>query len=117
MKKVVLLFLLCSCLASTAQNNIEPVETYDYYCIVYIGKWSKAYISMPFSEFSHAIMNKEGKKKSFNNHVDLLTYMSKQGWKYVESTTYDGNAAFLMKKPVRNDDEAKGDLLLESDFE
>lgn len=117
MRKIVLLILLSVFMSSKAQNIAEPGKEYDYYCIVFMGKWSKAYISMPFSEFDHAIMNEEGKKKSFNNDVELLTYMSKHGWKYVESVNYGGNAAHLMKKSVRNDSEAKGELILEYEIE
>ena len=117
MRKILLLILFSVFMLSKAQNIAEPGKEYDYYCIVFMGKWSKAYISMPFSEFDHAIMNEEGKKKSFNNDVELLTYMSKHGWKYVESITYDGKAAYLMKKTVMDDDEAKSKIILESDLE
>ncbi len=117
MRKIILLILLSVFMSSKAQNIAEPEEPYDYYCIVYIGNWSKAYVSMPFSGNVHAIMNEDGKKKSFNNTVELLTYMSKHGWKYVESITYDRNSAYLMKKTVRSDNEAKGELILEYEIE
>ena len=117
MRRIVLLILLSVFMSSKAQNIVEPEEPYDYYCIVIVGNWSKAYIIMPFSEFRHAIMNEEGKKKSFNNEAEILTYMSKHGWKYVESITYDKNSAYIMKKTVRSDNEAKGELILEYEIE
>ena len=117
MRKIVLLILLSVFMSSKAQNIAEPGMSYDYFCIVFIGNWSKSYVSMPFSSNVHAIMNEEGKKLSFKNTAELLTYMSKHGWKYVESTTYDGNAAYIMKKTVRSDEEAKGELILECDVE
>lgn len=100
-----------------AQNIAEPGKPYDYFCVVFIGNWSKAYVMIPSSPNYEAIMNTDGKKISFYHVSDLLTYMSKRGWKYVESAQCEGKPAYVMKKTVNKDEEAKVGLLLESDFE
>ena len=117
MRKVLFLFMLFVCTYTLAQRIDKPGEPYDYFCIVFMGNWSKAYVSMPSYSNVHAIMDENDKKKSFNNDAEILTYMSKNGWQYVESIKYDKYSAYLMKKTVNTDEEAKGSLILELDVE
>ena len=109
MKKLLFtLMFLCSMTAG-AQNMSNPGEPYDYYCEVYKSDFDLGVIV--FAEGAYVFIDesieKRDKRIRFNSDSGLLTFMSKRGWKYVESFMVNNRLRYVMKKQVLNDRESK----------
>ena len=90
-------------MVAEAQRVDKPGEPYDFYCVV---KYYVGYCRIDYKKgdnFSREIRNENGKRKTFNSESEVINYMTKRGWTYVE---YIGDNKFLFKKAVKTDEEA-----------
>ena len=121
MKKLLLLGLLfVFSLVSNAQNYKNDGKPYDYFCMMQGFKNLSGVLRIQIiwenQEKHENLRNEKGEKVEFMSIVDMLNYMSKRGWTYVEQVTYDKVQNYVFKKTVTNDKEAKEGLYFESDF-
>ena len=121
MKKLLLLGLLSVfSFVSYAQNYTNDGKPYDYFCMMQGLKNLSGVLRIQIiwnnTEKHENLRDEKGEKVEFKSIVDMLNYMSKRGWIYVEQITYDNVHNYLFKKTVTNDDEAKEGLYFESDF-
>ncbi len=110
MKKYLLVLFLLMSLTSSAQSLTNEGSTYPIYCIVYgyIG-WDdelNAIISMNQKEKMSYLCNMEGQPIAFNSVPQIINYMAKLGWVYVDNVTIQNSLRFIMKKMVKSDEEA-----------
>lgn len=99
MKKLLsLLLLLTICQAVNAQRVDKPGATYEYFCFVQRMS-DAAYVVTDQPVASHFICDKEGKKVSFESDVEIINYMTRRGWVYVESIGI-GDVYYVLKKII-----------------
>ncbi len=115
MRKFLFIVLLFVCTGISAQDEKKQNEPNDVYCIVFRNLLSKAGVLLPFNDDINFLVNHNGKKISFSNDSELLTFMNERGWKYVERTKYHGLKAYIMNKKVYNNDEIKEGLNFKND--
>ena len=113
MKKLLLLSSLFLSLNVSAQRIDKPNEPYDIYCTVSITL--EASIIMGEDKEEYYILNENGEKMKFNKETQIMTYMSKKGWDYVERTG-DYKLDFLFRKKIKSDEEAFSDFKLVHKF-
>jgi hypothetical protein len=121
MKKFILLMLLALniCVQANAQNVKNDGKPYAFYCII-VGSRNLAgqlrlQILWDNMKTENNLRDKDGKKIEFKSMVDALNYMSKRGWDYVESVTYEQVVHFVFRKYVTKDEDAKEDLYFQFD--
>ena len=107
MKQLFLLLMLCSTLSVSGQRVNGSAKPYDYYCYVRVLGWDGE-ISYPDDRNWATLMDDDGKKLKFKNDADLLNYMSKRGWKYVDKKGDN----YLMKIEVTDDKQVYNQLNL-----
>lgn len=118
MKKIILLFLVMfMTVGANAQNYKNDGKPYDFFCMVQGFKNLAMEIIWDKKEKHEYLRNEKGEKIEFMSIVDMLNYMSKRGWTYVEQITYDKVHYYVFKKTVTNDSEAKEGIYFESDFD
>lgn len=107
MKKLILLLVIgLSPIMANAQRVDKPGEPYNVYCrMVYY----TTEVTIDILDEHHFIRDEEEKKIKFNSSSDALTYLSKRGWDLV---VYVGDNKYLLKKEVKNDEEALRGLVL-----
>ena len=112
MRKILILLAM---VAITAKA--QTVEKYEFYCYALHASDDRGCLMMPGQEEYLDIVDENGDAIKFKNGLDLMLYLSKRGWVYVE--TYTERALgiavhpFLMKKVVTDDAQAMENLRLE----
>ena len=99
--------MLSTTLSVSAQRVNGPAKPYDYYCYVRVLGWNGE-ISYPGDSNWATLMDDGGKKLKFKNDAELLNYMSKRGWTYVDMK----DDKYLMKIEVKNDKQVYNQLNL-----
>jgi len=90
-------------MAMYAQRVDKPVASYEYFCFVQ-RTTNKAYLITDKPVLSHYIYDKDGNLVEFENDVEIINYMTRRGWMYVESIDAGrDNMIYVMKKNVTND--------------
>lgn len=122
MKKVLLFVMLCMMSVSVnAQNYKNDGKPYAFFCMMQGFKNLSGVLRIQIiwnnKEKHEYLRDENGEKVEFKSIVDMLNYMSKRGWEYVEQIDYDKVHNYVFKKYVTNDAEAKEGLYFESDFE
>ena len=107
MKQLFLCLMFCYTLSVSAQRVNESAKSYDYFCYVRVLGWDGE-ISYPGDSNWATLLDDDGKKLKFKNDADLLNYMSKRGWKYVDMK----DDKYLMKIEVTNDKQVYNQLNL-----
>lgn len=126
MKKIsfILLMVFAFCISSNAQNVKNDGKPYAFYCQIVgnenlIGQL-RLKLLWDNQKEENDIRDKDGNKVEFQSMVDVMNYMSKRGWEYVECNFFGANgkntAHYVFRKMVTNDSEAKEDLYFKSDF-
>lgn len=112
MRKLLLFLFMCVCTGVNAQRIDKPGEPYDYYCKIRVIRNNIGIIEIPNSDSSYKFVDEKGENIKFNNHSDLLLYMSKRGWDHVETYTIIDNYTLesIIKKKVNKDDEATNNI-------
>lgn len=88
---------------SFAQRVDKPGEAYDVYCEVSTSWLSQVTIKLGDTEYY--IAKEKCGDMTFGSDADVLSYMSKRGWEYVEGNRAVGGR-YILKKSVVCDDEA-----------
>ena len=118
---IILLTFVFTSLTASAQNYKNDGEPYDFYCEMTAEENLAGQLRLTLEwntrpDFGREQLRDEnGKKIEFASVVEMFNYMSKRGWKYVESYNYGNTLHFLFKKQVRTDEEAKEGLIFKSD--
>jgi len=107
MKQLLLCLMFCCTLSVSAQRVNGSAKPYDYFCYVRVLGWDGE-ISYPGDRNWATLMDDDGKKLKFKNDADLLNYMSKRGWTYVDKK----DDKYLMKIEVVNDEQVYNQLNL-----
>lgn len=102
MRKLFVLILAMLPLVCSAQRVDKPGEPYYVYCEISSSVLSQVTIKVNKQEYWIA-KEKWGDIK-FENEADVLSYMSKRGWEYVEGNQAIGGR-YILKKSVVYDDE------------
>lgn len=116
MKKLfVFIMLLVATTAACAQDG-KGNPARDYYCIITpnapANKTTTASVVWGNSSKFKKLVDDSGNNKEFHSIVDMLNYMSEEGWEYVEKIDYYNQMyAFLLKKKAQNEIEAQGNLV------
>lgn len=120
MKKLLLIAFLLISVGANAQNVKNDGKPYDYFCMMQGFKNLSGVLRIQIiwdkKEKHEYLRDEKGEKVEFKSIVDMLNYMSKRGWIYVEQVVYDKVQNYVFKKSVTNDEEAKEGLYFESDF-
>lgn len=121
MKKIILLFIvMLMTVGANAQNYKNDGKPYDYFCMMQGFKNLSGVLRIQIiwdkKEKHEYLRDENGEKVEFKSIVDMLNYMSKRGWTYVEQVVYDKVQNYVFKKTVTSDAEAKEGLYFESDF-
>lgn len=110
MKKLFLLStLLLLSLSVSAQRIDTPNEPYYIYCLAIGANLISPTIYIGEDKEEYFIMKDNEEKEKFIMGNDLMTYMSKRGWEYVESV---GSSGYFFRKKVISDNEAFANLIL-----
>lgn len=120
MKKLLFVLFLMTCLTSSAQSIVKEGASYPVYCFVHgYEDWGelKALVEMNQKGKSSYLCNLDDEPVVFNSVPQILTYMSKLGWVYVESVVLENTLHFVMKKEVKSDEEALENMKLLSNSE
>lgn len=80
----------------SAQRVDKPGEAYDVYCEVSTSGLSQVTIELGGTKYY--IAKEKWGDITFENDADVLSYMSKRGWEYVERNPAIGGRYFLKKK-------------------
>ena len=92
-------------MAVNAQRIDKPGEPYDYYCEVFAEN-GKLAISFD-SRKSHEYIYGDDNKVLTINRIEVINYMSKRGWEYVDKiSTHADFDHMLFKKKVVSDEQA-----------
>ena len=106
MRKILLFIVLCCCISASAQRVDKPGDAYDYFCYVYIDM-NQAIVILS-DQKKKILADENGKAIKFKYITEVLTYLSKRGWIFVDSygdnKTYDKSV--IMKKFVTSDEQA-----------
>lgn len=117
---IILVLLLLGICSANAQNFKNDGKPYDYFCMMQGFKNLSGVLRIQIiwanKEKHENLRDEKGEKVEFKSIVDMLNYMSKRGWTYVEQVTYDKVQNYVFKKTVTSDAEAKEGLYFESDF-
>ena len=64
------------------------------------------------------ICNEKGERIEFKNMVDVMNYMSKRGWDFVDSKINPNGSVYyyMFRKLVKSDEEAKKGIYFKEDF-
>lgn len=120
MKKIILICLVLMSLNVNAQNIKNDGKPYAFYCMMQGFKNLSGVLRIQIiwnnKEKHENLRDEKGEKVEFNSIVDMLNYMSKRDWEYVEQITYDKVSNYVLRKYVKTDEEAKEGLYFESDF-
>lgn len=113
MRKILFIVLLFVCTWISAQRVDKPGEPYDYFCEIMLTNDDKALIFLPDWDDNapQILCDKENEPIVFKNEKDMLVYMSKRGWVYLEKVIHDlhgpllsvSKKAYFMKKVVTDD--------------
>ncbi len=103
MRKLFVLILAMLPLICSAQRVDKPGEPYYVYCETSLSISSNVTIRLNEQDF-YIAKEKLGDIE-FKNEADVLSYMSKRGWEYVERNQAIGGR-YIMRKMVNNDNEA-----------
>ena len=119
MRKVIFLFVLMMSIGNVcAQNYKNDGKPYGFYCKIYKCGNNIIGIRWPENKKDNTLCDESGQELKFSNAMEALTYMSKRGWD-LESVTYiepTRDKAYILKKMVTNDLEAKDGLYFTKDF-
>lgn len=115
MRNFLFILLLMIAVPSFSQRVDKPGEPYDYYLHVWpymdFGKGISVKLKVRFAGMKEkSLVDENGKKLTFSNLSEAITYMSKRGWEFVDQFSYDKEHVFLMKKQVTDDSQAKDNL-------
>lgn len=108
------------CLPMAAQNYENDGKPYYFYCEIQgrFGMGGKLHLSILWKDQEEKeLRNEKGEDVEFNNMIEIINYMSKRGWEYVESYHYPNSISYLFKKQVTKDEDAKKGIYFKSDFE
>ncbi len=116
MKRIfyVLLFLALS-LCVKGQDITPSVKKYDVYCVYYgqlqmNGRVKPQKLIWGDSKKEVKLVSQDGEEIDFKNMVDVVNYMSKRGWRFVDNETFHDRFYVILAKSVTCDDEAKEGL-------
>lgn len=120
MKKVVFIILFSLlCIESRSQSNNENYECFMEVWMEWKGKDYLPYIAFDDMLLTN-IYSEDGEKLKFKSRSGVINYFTKKGWTFVQffSTTQGGvrNDYLILKKDVKNIDEAKKGLILKEDL-
>ena len=120
MKQLFILVLLLMGISSAkAQNFKNDGKPYAYYCQIFRYGSTNMEITWADNKKDTHLSDEKGELLQFNNAFEAINYMSKRGWELV-SVTYinerTGEKAYILKKMVTNDKEAKDGLYFDRDF-
>lgn len=106
----VLLLFVCG-LSSQAQDLQESENLYDYYCSITMsgGHGCIRFPNMQLEEIPElTIVDNEGVAIEFQDIHDVLYYMAKNGWEYIDHYSWGSyhKTWFLLKKKVFKDEDA-----------
>jgi hypothetical protein len=90
--------LICS-----AQRVDKPGEPYYVYCEISSSVLSQ--VTIKVNKQKYWIAKEKWGDIEFEDEADVLSYMSKRGWEYIERNQAIGGL-YIMRKKVINDDEA-----------
>lgn len=123
MKKF-LLFLMSAFISMqiSAQNLDKPDEPYYFYCqvlsdLTLSGKM-KVRILWNDQNTGTDICNEKGERIEFKTMVDVMNYMSKRGWDFVDSKINPNGSVYyyMFRKLVKSDEEAKKGIYFKENF-
>ena len=114
MKKLFLLFLLCICLGTKAQNVETQAQTYNYCIACYFDAYTLKF-HIPGSDNTQKLIDENGKIIKFKSVAEVITYMSKKGWVYVDAfrDARNDHLCYYFQKSVTNDEQALEGLSFE----
>lgn len=119
MRKILLLFLLCISIGVNAQRIDKPGEPYDYFCNIQLGGDNDGIIHFPKKE-SMVICDSLNNPIRFESLGDVLVYMTKRGWEYVDidSGKFWGLTVTLalIKKEITDDSQSMEYLFLKPKY-
>ena len=121
MRYLFFLMLLLLCTGAKSQDIKNEGMTYDYYCVYYgqaqiSGKIKPVKLIWGDRKDEVKLTNSEGEIIEFNNMVDVSNYLSKRGWKVIDTGAHGSYWYVVYVKSVRNDKEAKEGLFFNKDF-
>lgn len=101
------MLMMFTCMTGWAQEEKE----FDCFCVInqITAPYHKGYvlISLPDNDKLDVYLRDENNKGiRFANVSDALTYMSKRGWRYVDSYIADNYLRFVLSKKVKSIEEA-----------
>jgi len=107
MRKILLFIVLCCCISASAQRVDKPGEAYDYFCNIHAdGTSFKVFLLGK----NHILANEDGKSIKFKNITEIITYLSKIGWVFVDSYGDEKSSSndlhIIMRKTVTSDEQA-----------
>lgn len=128
MKKIFMLMVtVLMCISMSAQSVVKTEDgKYDVYCKVEgynlfgVGKL-KVMLDMGYNtENKNSLFDENNKKIKFNSMMEVLDYMSKRGWKlvntyYLTASTKQDVVNFILKKRVSKDEEKTEGLNIQSE--
>ena len=104
-------------LAANAQNKNDG--TYEFFIDVYLEWGGKSYIPNVYFDgrVSENIYDANGEKLKFKGRSGVINYFTKLGWSFVEHINApNGYEWLLLKKQVKNVQEAKEGLIFKDDL-
>ena len=117
MKKLIIALLMMAAMPACAQRIDKPGEPYEYFIqIEPIGEMSgkfKAKIDMLDGKGRKYVVDENGKKLEFVNKADIINYMTKRGWYYVDYYIASKTFELYFKKEIKSDNEAKANIRIE----
>ena len=113
-RKILLFIVLCFCISANAQRVDKPGEAYDCFCDVHAdGQNFKVFLL----EQDKILVDKDGKKIKFKNITEIMSYLSKRGWIFVDSygdkKSSNNDLHVIMKKIITSDEQALDNIRFE----
>ena len=107
MRKILFFIVLCCCISASAQRVDKPGRAYDYFCNIYAdGTSFKVFLLGK----NRILANEDGKSIKFKNITEIITYLSKIGWVFVDSYGDEKSSSndlhIIMRKTITSDEQA-----------
>lgn len=107
MRKILLFIVLCCCISASAQRVDKPGEAYDYFCKISPG--DKCFEVLLLGS-NRILANEDGKAIKFDDITEVMTFLSKRGWIFVDSYGDEKSSRYglriIMRKTVTSDEQA-----------
>ncbi len=116
MRKALVALFLLTCMSSFAQSTIENAKPYYFYLQMHPFAWASSKEwrgDVCIDSYDpYIICDDNNEKMTFSGPMQIVNYLSKVGWEFVNFENVNGHFYYIFRKLVTKDEDAKLDMNL-----